>query len=347
MKIILFPLLLSTLTCTLGFHASGQIAGNAVYANGGSNRNTGMVDLGLQQPSAYSFSNILESNVLINVKATAYTAIFSITQHGNSLEQVETGMAARVAIFKNQLQQVGITEGQIFIDPISLVPEYEIEITEKKFSKTLTEVPKGFEIKKNVHISFKQHDQINTIIATAAKAEVYDLAKVEYAVENMDVILANLREQALNILIQKKQVMEKTGLHLRFLQVGERYGSAYPFERYTQYVAFKTGVAPSFTVAQKKGVPQQQVQYNYAEKNKTYYYEKVSDKQFDMILNPVVGEPEVQIYLSLKAQFEKYNPETEAADKAYQLRLRELELQEKELVLESRRRELSPGGKKK
>ena len=141
-------------------------------------------------------------------------------------------------------------------------------------------------------------------------------------------------------MMNKKAAAEKTGMALRITQMGEKYGSSYPVERYTQYYAYKTGVAPKFTVQYKKGVPQQQVQYNYAEKNKTIYYDKISDKQFDMIINPVVGEPEVQVYLSLKGQYEKYNPENEAADKAYHKRLKELELAERELALEARRREL-------
>ena len=326
-----------------------QAAGNSVYANQNNTgyTNSGMVDLGLQQPYNYSFSNMLEANVMINVKATAYTAIFSLTQHGNTIEEVETAMTSRITVFKNQLQHAGIAEAQIFVDPVSLVPQYEIELTEKKFSKTLNEVPNGFEMKKNVHITFKNHKEINDIVSTAARAEVYDLVKVEYAVENLDALLSGLRENALAILMKKKESMEKAGLHLRFTQVGEKYGSAYPFERYAQYYAYKTGVAPRFAVQYKKGVPQQQVQYNYAEKNKTIYYDKISDKQFDMIVNPVVGEPEVQVYFSLKAQYEKYNPENEAADKAYYKRIKELELEERQLELEAKRRDLGLAKKEK
>lgn len=338
-KSLLFAL--SLLSFCLKNNLSAQVGGNAVYAQNQSGHSTARgVDLSLPQPYSYTFSSLLEANVMVNIKATSYVAIFSLTQHGNTIEEAENAMATRIALFKNQLQQTNIGESQIFVDPVSLVPQYEIELTEKKFSKTLNEVPDGFEMKKNVHITFKDHGQINTIISAAAKAEVYDLVKVDYVIENMEAVLAGLREKALAILMDKKATLEKAGMTLRFTQMGEKYGSSYPVERYTQYYAYKTGVAPQFTVQYKKGVPQQQVQYNYAEKNKTIYYDKVSDKQFDMIINPVVGEPEVQVYLSLKAQYEKYNPENEAADKAYHKRLKELELAERELALEARRKEL-------
>jgi hypothetical protein len=343
MKKLIFSSFVLLSTVLFVKKSEAQIAGNAVYANGNStynyNAGSGGVDLNLASYS-YTFSNIIEANVMMNVKATAYVAIFSITQHGNTIEEAETAMRNRVDIFKNLLQQSNTALSQVFVDPVSLVPEYEIELTEKKFSKTLNEVPSGFEIKKNVHITFKDQDEINNLVATAAKAEVYDLVKVDYSIPDMESVLAQLREKALAILLQKKTTLEKGGLHLRFNQMGEKYGSVYPLERYSQYYAYKTGVAPKFILQNKKGQPQQQVQYNYAEKNKTIYYDKVSDKQFDLIINPVVGEPEVQVYLSLKGQFEKYNPESEAADKAYAAKLRELDLRERELNLQLKTKEL-------
>lgn len=318
-----------------------QIAGNAVYNNGnGNNYNAssapGGVDLNLNQYN-YSFSSFLEANVMINVKATAYTAIFSLTQNGNTIEETEGMMQGRIDLFKKQMEQTGIGAGNIFVDPVSLVPTYEMEVTEKKFSKTVNEVPSGFEMKKNIHITFTSQAQINPIIAAAAKAEVYDLVKVDYAVDNLDAILDQLRQEAVRILLVKKEVLEKSGVHARFVQTGERYGSVYPLERYSQYYAYKTGISPSFTVRYKKGQPQQQVQYNYADKNKTIYYDKVSDKQFDKVINPVVGEPMVQIYITVKGQYTIYDPVTEVADKAYNDKVKEIQLKEMELRLEEKK----------
>jgi uncharacterized protein YggE len=325
--------------------AWSQTAGNALYNGNGTMiappRMPG-VDLGLVTGS-YSFGNILEANVMMNVKPTAYVAIFSITQHGNTIEEAEAAMRDRVQAFKTQLQQDRSEAGQVFTDPVSLVPEYETEVTEKRFSRTLNEVPKGFEIKKNVHITFHVHDQINQLIASAAKAEVYDLVKVEYAVDDLAVVLSTLRQEAMHILLEKKSAMEQAGLFTRFVQVGERYGSVYPFERYAQYYAYKTGVTPGFAGQVKKG---QQVQYNYAEKNKTIYYEKVADSQFDKVINPVVGEPEVQVYLTLKGQFAIFDPQTEKTQKAYEEKLRQLELRERELILEEKKKDIELKGRK-
>lgn len=340
MKKILFAACL-LLYSTISF---SQAAGNAIYSNQNNNYQgvaptyTNGVDLNLQHANS-NFSSLLEANIMINVKATAYVAIFSLSQHGNSIEEVERLMQARIEVFKQKVANEG-GAWKIFVDPVALVPTYEIEVTEKKFSKTLNEQPSGFEIKKNIHITFGDHDHINRLITLAAQAEVYDLVKVDYAVDNMDNIIEQLRQEALVILDRKKKSMETAGMHARFNNFGERYGSVYPLERYASYYAYKTGVAPSFATRYKKGTPQQTIQYNYAEKNKTIYYEKISDKQFDKVINPVVGEPQVQIYLTMKASYNLYNPDTEKEQLAYDLKIREFKLREMELNLEEKKKDI-------
>jgi uncharacterized protein YggE len=323
--------------------ATAQIAGNEVFAEknvlyNNPSYQSNPVDLSIQQYNS-SFSPLLEANVMINVKADSYVAIFSLTQYAKTIEEAEAAMRTRTQIFTSLLQQKNIGEQNIFIDPVSMVPTYETELTEKKLSKTFNEVPTGFEMKKNVHITFKDQHQINDIITTAAKAEVYDLVKVDYNVEGKDAIIEQLRNEALGILMNKKMVLEKAGIHTRFVNVGEKQGSAFPGERYSQYVAYKAGTAPYQIANSRKDKPIQTVQYNYADKQKTVYYDKVTDKQFDKIIHPTVGEPMVQIYFSLKGQFVIYDPEKELADKIYNDKIKQLQLKEMEMNLDLRKKE--------
>ena len=341
MKKLFIPLCFSLL-CT---YAQAQIAGNAVISSAGNNiynnPNYGPapVDLSIT-PYSSSFSQLMEANVMINVKATSFVATFSLTQFAKTVEEAEAAMKSRTELFRNMLTQTNSGAQYVFVDPVSMVPTYEMELTEKKLSKTYNEVPSGFEIKKNVQITFREQNQINDIISIAAKAEVYDLVKVDYNVEDKDAILEQLRNEALRILMDKKRVMEQAGIFTRFTNVGEKQGSAFPSERYVQYTAYKASTAPYQLVNYKKGQPAQTVQYNYADKQKTVYYEKVIDKQFDKVINPVVFEPMVQVYFSLKGQFVIYDPEKEKADKAYNDKVREYQLKEMELNLDLKRKQL-------
>lgn len=329
--------------------ANAQIAGNALAEKnslGNSyytpNNNAG-VNLALNNNYNSSFSNLLEANVMINVKAESFVAIFSLTQYGKTIEEVETAMRTRSEIFKTNLQQEGMDPKNIFFDPITMLPTYETEVVEKKLSRTFNEVPTGFEMKRNIHILFYKQEQINPIITIAAKAEVYDLVKVDYNIDNKDAIINNLRQEALKILLDKKMVLEKAGIYTKFIQVGEMQNSAYPSERYAQYVAYRSGIPPTILINNKNKPVQ--TQYNYADKNKTIYYDKVQDRQFDKVINPVVNEPMVQIYFSLKGQFNIYDPEAVGNQKVYDQKLREYQLKLLELEIESKKKDIDLKGK--
>ncbi len=349
MKKIFLSVLVTTVLVIVTVNSQSQILGNAyleknILSNSSDySQSSRSVDLNIQSYSS-NFSNLLEANVMINVKANSYVAIFSLTQYGKTIEEVEAAMSARSEIFKTNLQKEGMDEKQIFFDPITMVPTYETEVTEKKLSRTFNEVPTGFEMKRNIHLTFYKQEQINPIITVAAKAEVYDLVKVDYNIENKDEILSMLRQEALKILLDKKAVLEKAGIFTKFTQVGEMHSSAYPSERYAEYYAFRSGIAPTFMNNSKKDKPIQ-VSYNYAEKNKTIYYDKVSVKQFDKVINPVVNEPMVQVYLTLKGQYQIVDPEAAILKNTYDEKVRNFQLRSMELDLDAKKRDIELKGK--
>ncbi|MEI2749804.1 MAG: SIMPL domain-containing protein [Ferruginibacter sp.] len=337
--------------CAVSF-ASAQIGGNATY-NGnnnqqgyyGSNSNANSVNLNLDTYSSQSFANFLEANVMVNVKASSFVAIFSLSQHGKTIEEADQMMNERIELFRKLVSNDETRPDQFFTDPVSLVPVYETQVVNKKYSRTYNEVPDGFEMKKNIHLTFRNHESINQIISYAAKAEIYDLVKADYIIDDLDKVLAKLREEAMTILTAKKVLIEKAGISIKFSQVGEKYGSAHPFERYQQYYAYKTAMPKYYGVSYSTN-RNQQVVYNTAEKNKTIYYEKVSEKQFDKVINPVVGEPMVQVYLSLKGQYQSYDPAKEAADNAYNERMRAYTEKEVMLRLLEKEKQIEQMGKK-
>jgi len=322
-------LLLAAGTCSFAQHA-----GNATFD--GSYHVSKGVDLSLNNPNSYSgsiaFHDVLEANVMANVKANAYVAIFSATQNGSSIEEADSLMSLRLGTFVRNLAKRGIKEEQVFIDVISMVPTYEFEVTNKKFTRTLNEKPTGFELKKNVHITFYDHHQANDLLTIAGMSEIYDLVKVDYIVDDLDLVYQQLRDEALAVMARKKASYEKNGIYLRFTNMGERFSSVYPHERYEQYCAAKTGAPPAFVNNAKKNNTQS-VQYDYAAKNRTVYYDKVPDNQFDKVTNTATGQPMVQVYLSMKAQFVIYDPETEKENKEYKKKQREWTEREMEIKL--------------
>lgn len=324
--ISIFTLIILALFC------QAQHAGNSLYDGSNSSPNLipynhpSGVNLNINT-SGRSYGNMvsLKADVMINVLPSAYIIILSATQVNESFEMADSMLNTRFRKLKQGLRNMGITDEDVHIDFISLVPQYEIEFSKKKHSITGNEIATGYELKKNVHVRVKNTALIDGIIATASGAEIYDLVKVDYVVENMEQVYQQLRSKAIDIIKLKLLPYTETGIQLKQLDLGETRGSVYPAERYASYTAYKSGTPAHFTRTDKKDV----LQINYADKQNTVYYEKVPFGQFDHVINPTTNEPAVQFYFSLQVNYKIVDEEAEKRqkeDRDFELRRREIDL---------------------
>lgn len=282
----------------------------------------------LSTPSSSGGYTPVKADVMMNVRASSYVAILSITQTGESITETDSLMDIRLNKVFDQLRLVGIPMENTHVDFISMLPNYEFELTEKRYSKTLNEVPTGFEMKKNIHVRFKEHDRLNDLIAAAAKAEIYDLVKVDYNVTDMDAVYSQLLAKAEEIIIKKTESYSRMGFNLEAQNYSTTKGSVYPLERYVKYLAANTGTPKRFFG--KSRDKEKPVEYNYADKQTTVYYEKVPYGQFDVVLNADMVEPSVQFYLSLNINYKIVLEEVakrEKEDRELDIQLRRAQIQ--------------------
>jgi uncharacterized protein YggE len=316
----------------IAFGLKAQHAGNSLY--NGSNSAPSFVPH--TQPNgvnltitnhgqSYGSMVSLKADVMMNVLPTAYVVILSATQVNETFVMADSMISERFNKLKYALRGLGITDDDIHIDFISNVPRYEMDMTKKRHTITGNEEAVGFELKKNIHIKIKNTDIVDEIVAAAAYAEVYDLVKVDYVVENMEEIYNQMRQKAIEIIKLKQLPYSENSVKLRQLDLGETRGSVYPAERYARYTAYNSGT-PAFY---QKLSAKDEVKINYADKNQTVYYEKVPFNQFDHVMNPVVAEPCVQFYFSLQVNYKIVDEEAEKRqkeDRDFELRRREIEL---------------------
>lgn len=71
----------------------------------------------------------IDVKALQNVSASTYTAIFNLSQIGETAESTNALMKERIDNIKTRLNALGITEKDFAIDVISFVPVYEVEVT--------------------------------------------------------------------------------------------------------------------------------------------------------------------------------------------------------------------------
>lgn len=252
---------------------------------------------GTQAQAALPYDNsvIFDADVMINMQASSYTAIFSVTDFGKTVIQADSAMSARLKIFTDALVKDSIESADIHIDFISMLPVYEVEPQNKVFSNIATEVPAGFKIKKNVHVLFFDHTKLDQIITHAAKASIYDLVKVDYNVNDIQSAYDTLRKIAVEVIDMKRNTYRMMGFETTILTMAEGYDSKYPEERYASYTAYLQGNSYS-----NQTNPNLQVQTT--EKEQTVFYNKVPYKTFDRVLNADLAEPGVQFYYKLRVK---------------------------------------------
>jgi hypothetical protein len=248
----------------------------------------------------------IDVKALQNVKATTYTAIFNISQIGPTADSTNLLINQRIDTIRRQLKTIGITNDDFAIDVISFVPNYEIEVQKKLFSKTYTEVPNGFELQQNLHIQFTKTNQFETILTACAQSEIYNLVKVDYYIENIAEIYKNLQIKLLKVIEEKKAYYKILGFDLADYNVGiadDQY-CYFPKDFYQSYQAFNS---VSFeAIKKKKGVTT-------ARKQRSYYYQPLSYLNYNVVINPSILEPVVQIGMNIRLQYSPKPKEAKAA----------------------------------
>ena len=240
----------------------------------------------------------LEVNVLANVQPDAHLAILNVLQVGETAWEADSLMRERLEGFFAELQPHGIDREDIFVDMISQIALYEFEVEKKLFSKTYNEVPAGFELQKNLHLSFQDGQLLDRILTAAARHEIYDLVKVEYQVADQAGVIQQLRDTAISFLAAQLASYRRLGLEPDSLYriFSEATSISYPDQRYQAYQSHSQPQGQSYMLDQKTKRTEQR-------KAQTYFYQALSPAPYEVVVDPLIKGPVVQFAHSLTVQF--------------------------------------------
>ncbi|MEL6556836.1 MAG: SIMPL domain-containing protein [Bacteroidota bacterium] len=251
---------------------------------------------------------IFQVNSLMNVKADRFLAVFNLTQIGKTAVETDQLINKRIDGFVDDLKTLSLSQDNIYTDMIYLIPTFEFEVQKKLFSTdTYNEVPKGFEMQKNIHINFTDIRIIDDLVTLAAKNEIYDLVKLDFFVDDTESVYDSLRERSQQFMTRKIQSLENSqelNLSEAFQTIAENTDAIYPETQYSDYDAF---VSQSLEAAgSNSGVTK-------IRKPATVAYDQIPYGGFDIVINPVVLEPVVQFTytLTVRYELEKKKPETQ------------------------------------
>lgn len=308
MKLKLYVLLV-----LLSTFASAQIKGNAPVVYGqnvmssadlGNAQVYGATTTFRQQQLVPNANITIDVKALNNVVADAYTAVFNLVQIGETSQDTNNLMNERVNKVKTELITHGINSNDIVIDVISFVPVYETVVEKKLFSKKYNEVPVGFELQQNIHVKFSKVNQFEKILSACANNEIYNLVKVDYFIEDIKTVYTNLRAEILKVLKEKQQFYKDLGFDLTGYKpiIADTKYCYFPKEFYKHYEAFACTSLEA--IKKNQGVLT-------AEKQISYYYDPLSFKAYDVVLNAAIVEPVIQVGMEIKLQYAE-RPKEEA-----------------------------------
>jgi hypothetical protein len=286
----------------------GQAEGNYKYSSNPAPKNNlyydnvgGALSSGPTSNAVITGNNevVVKVNGLMNVLADNYVAVFNVLQVGDKIESTNEMMNTRLAVFKGALRQAGIDTADIHVDMISFVPRFDIEVETKVFTKNNNEVPAGFELQKNVMVRYRKSTQLDAVIGAAARAEIYDLVKVDYFIPSLQKSYDTLQLACLNEVKSRVKNFELIGFKLDTLRkvMAEDFYSTFPGERYSSYKAFARTSLPA---ARRNGSP---AKLNEADKTTSRFYGPIEYNRYDLVINPVVIEPMVQLSYSVTVKY--------------------------------------------
>jgi uncharacterized protein YggE len=283
---------LAALLLTMGIgQAMAQQSGNSVYG-----QNAGFV-MGKADPTGKLWLNdssfIIQATVAKNVIADNYVVTFGLSEEAKTVAECNDKIDKRIKNFIADIAKLGIKESDIFIDMTTQNKVFDYT-TEKEQE---TQYLKGFDLKKNVIISFKDIHQLDQMVLAAAKYEIYDMVKVDYNVSDLSKIYADLFRAAKEVIDQKKGLyIEATQMSVdpQSMIYNEQLYSFYPAQLYKSYTAYEAVETYYSNPIKKKDI----------RKSPTFYYDKMSYSGFDKVLNPNVVAPAVEFCLSLQIKFQ-------------------------------------------
>lgn len=256
--------------------------------------------------SYYDGSDFLvRVHVLYNAAPSSYMAIFHMNQAGKKVQDIDSLMSKRVAKLIAQSHSIGLKKEDFYTDMIALVPIFEKE--KKTFGKNYTQVPKGFEMQKNLHVRYKNAAQLDALFTLAAQCEIYDLIKVEYFFDSTEMANQILKNKAVQVLNQKLKNYKQMGIALdtNFRMVQEQRHQYFPIDEYMPYqpLAVSTLEADENTDPNKTGSSMP-----VSTQRTTMFYNQVSTDGFDAVINPSPLTPSIQFVYNLDVRYKIHVP---------------------------------------
>lgn len=248
--------------------------------------NTGLIGTGGDQ--------MVEAYVLLNAVPDEFIAVFGVAEEASTAAESNQKVNVRIEQLLSAADKLGIKRSSTFVDFITQNRTYDFV---PSANNTIRETLSGFQTKKTVAIRYKERAILEKLLAAAAQASIFDLIKVDYAINDMGKIRNRLFEEAVRVVkLKEESYVRSLGLAIRRHSIiQETYNTYYPAELYQTYTAYESGTVDTNYESNTRVVRER--------KSSTSFLEPLDRSAFDAVLNSLDIEPMVQCTLYMKMKY--------------------------------------------
>lgn len=282
--------LLSLFICT-SVHLFAQHSGNHLTDN--NNAYTSQPGVNRLYLSDSSF--VIQAKVMTNIIADTYVITFGVTEYAKTLKEANTQIDQKITKFIAALKSgFGGQVSDVYVDMTT-----QTQVSDYKVNGNYAEqFVSGYEQKKNIIFRLKSVRDLDKIVTLASEHDIYDLAKVDYIVTDINSVYTQLFQAATDI-IQSKKMMYAKATNVEIKRSSQIYGeSFYSFSPAQLYKSYTPNVSKEYVdygnFSKRKDL----------RKNTTYFYDHINHSGFDKVINPIVTEPTVEYILVLQIRFD-------------------------------------------
>lgn len=254
----------------------------------------------VEQKKSISISDstfLISGRVLMNIDSDLYKITFGLSEQGKTVMECSNTLDTRINQFKEAVKEIGIQEEDIFIDITTQYPIYGYDIEKK----TATQQLEGYEINRNIVISYESGQMTGKLISIAAQQNIHDAVKVDYLISDIGKVYDQLFEEAVSIINRKKKMyLAATGLKIKegAMIYSEQFQFVSPNDLSRSYQAYESSDIEYLGYRSRKFKEEER-------KKTTVYYDELNYSGFDKYINADKVEVGLQVIFELQIKYEK------------------------------------------
>ena len=150
---------------------------------------------------------VVEGKSVLSVQPTAIRIVLAITHEAKTSKECKTSIERKIAELVPLWKQVGVEEGKIVEDFISILPQYEFEAKKLGDQPVAMEKKTGFLTQTNIHLAVKNDAEAMKVLDVAFENGITDIIGFDYWSEELDRKKQEVRAKAMQVAKEKSKLL--------------------------------------------------------------------------------------------------------------------------------------------